>query len=99
MPQVITPMLAALLTAFLTAQTADTATTVHLLRRGYTEANPLLPSSVRGIVLAKTAVTSAVVVTVWKARHRHPRLVRVALIVGAASATAATMHNARQMRR
>lgn len=89
-------MLSALLAAFLTAQAADTATTAHMLGRGYREANPLLPSSTRGIVLTKAAISGAVVVTVWKARHRHPRLVRVALIVGAASATAATISNVRK---
>lgn len=90
-------MLTALLAAFLTAQALDTATTARLLQRpGFYEANRLLPTSTRGIVLTKVALSSAAVVTVWKARHRHPRLVRIALVVGTATATAAAVHNLRQ---
>lgn len=90
-------MLAALLSAFLVSQAADTASTLRLLQRpGFYEANRLLPASPRGILTLKMAVSSAVVVTAWKARHRHPRLVRVMLLVGTASATAATVHNLRQ---
>lgn len=91
-------MLSALLAAFLSAQTADTAYTLHLRARGYREANQLLTNRTAGIVLTKAAITTTGAVTAWTWRKSHPKAARLILVVGTASATAATVYNARQRR-
>lgn len=93
-------MFTILLAAFLSAQTADTALTLHQRARGgYREANPLLTNHTAGIVLTKAAITTAGAVTAWKWRKSHPKVARLILLVGTASATAATVYNARHPRR
>lgn len=89
-----------LLAALLTAQTADAATTVHLLNRpGYHEANRLLPSTPSGIVAVKASMTSATAVTAWKIRKAHPKMAVLLFTVSAASGSVAAWHNARLMHR
>lgn len=83
------------LSAFLSAQTADTLSTVRLMRAGYTEANPLMPSSVSGIVSVKAAVMSGVTVTAWTIRKRHPKWSIALFAIGAVSGTVGAWHNAR----
>lgn len=91
---------APLLVSFLSAQAADTALTLHQRARyGYVERNPILTNHTTGIVLTKAAITTAGAVTAWKWRKSHPRVAKAILIIGTASATAATIYNARQYRR
>lgn len=91
-------MLAALLAAFLTGQTADTITSLQHTR-GYVEVNPFVPSHPAGLVALKASLTTTVAVTGWKIRKQHPRIAAVLFIAGAASGTFAAVHNARLGRR
>lgn len=90
-------MLPFLLAAFLAAQSADTALTLHQRARyGYVERNPILTNHTAGIVLTKAAITTVGAVTAWKWRKTHPKVARAILLIGTASATAATIYNARR---
>lgn len=92
-------MIGVLLAAFLSTQTADTALTLHnRARYGHVERNPLLTNHTAGIVLTKAAITTAGAVTAWKWRKTHPKVARLILLVGTASATAATVYNARRQK-
>lgn len=89
-------ILAACLAAMLSAQTADTVSTVALLQRpGYYESNPLLPSGAHGIVGVKAAMTTTAAVYGWRIRKRHPKLAAVIFIAGAVGGTVGAWHNAR----
>lgn len=93
-------ILSACLAALLSAQSADTATSVALLRRpGYVEANPFLPSSAGGIVGVKAAFTTGAAVYGWRIRKRHPKLAAVVFVAGAAAGTVGAWHNARVYQR
>lgn len=93
-------MFAILLAAFLSSQSADLALTLHQRARyGYREVNPVLTNYTAGIVLTKTAIVTTGAVAAWKWRKKHPKVAAFILIVGTASATAATIHNARHSRR
>ena len=93
-------MLTALLAAFLSTQSADTALTLHLRARGgYREANPLLTNHAAGIVLTKAAITATGAVVAWKWRKTHPKAARLIMVAGTASAGAATAWNVRHVRR
>lgn len=83
-----------LLAAFLSAQAADTATTIQLLQtRQFHEANPLLPSSVRGVLVSKVAISGGVTAIAWHYRTSHPKVSKVLLIVGTGSGTFGAVHN------
>lgn len=86
---------AALLAAFLTAQTADTGSTLRLMSHGYAEGNPFMPSSPAGIVAVKATVMTGVSVYAWKIRKRHPKLAALLLVVGCASGSFGAAMNAR----
>ncbi len=88
-------ILALCLAALVSGQTVDTLSTARLLRQpGYHEANPLMPSTLGGIVAVKAAVTGAVVLTAWTLRRRHPRWAVALCLIGAASGTFSAVHNA-----
>jgi hypothetical protein len=93
-------MFGVILAAFLSAQSADTAYTLHLRARGgYREANPVLTNSTARLVLTKAAITTTGAVAAYRWRKTHPKAARLILIVGTASATAATAWNVRHARR
>jgi uncharacterized membrane protein YfcA len=84
------------LAALLTAQAADTVSTVRLLHTpGHAEGNPLLPSSSGGIMAAKVSITSAVAGTAWHIRKQHPKTALLLCVVGAVSGSIGAAHNAR----
>ena len=85
----------ALFAAFLSAQAGDTASTLHARARGAREANPLLGNQTARLVLTKAALTATGAVTSTRWRHTHPKAATLILIVGTASASAATVWNLR----
>jgi uncharacterized membrane protein YfcA len=88
--------LAACLAALLAGQTADTITTVRMLRTGeYREINPLLPPGPVGIVSVKAAMTTTAAVYGWKLRKTRPKLAALIFISGAVGGTVGAWHNMR----
>jgi hypothetical protein len=91
-------MCTALLVAFLSAQSADAATTAwrlqnpHLFREG----NRLLaPSGTAGILSLKAGYTVSVSLGAWKLHRHRPKLAAALLVIGTVPAAAAAIHNAR----
>lgn len=89
---------ALMLSALLTAQTADTVSTVRLLQRpGFSEANPFLPSKPSGIVAVKVGMTTGVVFAGWKIRKTHPKVAVLLYAIGAVSGSVGAISNARYL--
>ena len=83
------------LAALLSGQAADTVSTARLLSHpGYHEANPLMPSSVGGIVAVKSVVAGGTFTAAWAIRKQHPRWAVALCLIGAASGTFGAVHNA-----
>jgi hypothetical protein len=85
------------LSAFLSAQTVDTLSTVRLLQYPafYHESNPIMPSSIGGIVAVKSAVAGSVIATAWSIRKSHPRWSVALFVIGTASGSFGAIHNMR----
>ena len=81
--------------AFLTTQTADTVSSARLLRLPaiYAEANPLMPSSVGGLVAVKSAVIGSVSTVAWSVRKTHPKWAIALFAIGAVSGGIGAWHN------
>lgn len=89
-------MLHIMLAAFLTAQGADTATTIWRLQAPNThEMNVLLPQSSAGILAVKTGLTLTTAIAAWKMRHTHPKLAVALLAIGTVSGGYSAVHNIR----
>lgn len=88
-------MLSALLVAFLSAQSADMASTAWRLQHGYVEANRFMPASLPRIVTVKAVYVGGSVVVAWRWRKQHPKLAMAVLVPGIAVGTWAAVHNAR----
>ncbi len=91
-------ILAACLAALLTGQAADLATTAKLRAPQYREGNPMLPYSFAGILTIKAGATTALAVSGWRIRHRHPKLAAGLFLAGAVSGTVGAWHNASILR-
>jgi hypothetical protein len=86
-----------LLAGYLAANGADAATTAARLRQPavFHEGNPLLPSTVRGIVLTKVATGAATVyASALLKRKGHTRAAKAVYAIGMGIAGAAAVHNA-----
>jgi hypothetical protein len=90
-------MLAGLFAAFLSAQTADTATTAWRLQQAglYREANPFLPHTLPRLVGVKTVYIGGTVALAWHWRTSHKVAAGILLASGTVAGTVAAAHNAR----
>jgi hypothetical protein len=83
------------LSAFLSGQAADVATSLAKRGPSYYEANPLVPSGTVPFVALKAGLTSAVAVAVWRQRKTHPKRAVCIFLLGAAAGFLPAVHNAR----
>ena len=87
-------MIAAMcLAALLAGQSADIGTGLRL-GASYHEGNPFLTHSFVGSAVIKGSATTALAISGWRIRHRHPKLACGLFLAGAVAGSVGAWHNA-----